>query len=91
MENPPPTIEGLTDVNTSTSQLTLVNDIKALQAELTKEMEPDNKIELMREALALLARDERERKARTVKVMGVNIVCMTQNEYLTGVQERLTW
>lgn len=57
-------------------------------------MEPDNKIDnqkLMREALALLARDERERKARTVKVMGVKIVCMTQNEYLTGVQERLTW
>lgn len=74
-----------------------MNDIKALQAELTTKMEPDNKSnnqdaqKLMREALALLARDERERKARTVKVMGVKIVCMTQNEYLTGVQERLTW
>lgn len=57
-------------------------------------METDNKTEndkLIREALEIIARDERERKARTVKVMGVKIVCMTQNEYLTGERERLTW
>jgi hypothetical protein len=46
---------------------------------------------LMRDALALMARDEREQKARTVKVMGVKVVCMTQNEYETGERERLTW